>query len=203
MKKILLIIIILLSFKLYSNNLNKIITILKHVETNYDISKIGDNGKSFGILQIQKAVIIDINNYYKTNYHINDAFNEECSEEIFKLYIRMYIKKIKERDNIDLTSEDIARIWNGGPNGYKKASTLPYLKKYKKYKYLLYMNPKKCIVNGKLGVIIKSYTHTYDIFLFKDKRNMWGVKKDGVILLPKPPVIKTNQLKLRLWDEDI
>ena len=31
------------------------------------------------------------------------------------------------------TDEDIARIHNGGPNGYKNPATLPYWEKVKKY----------------------------------------------------------------------
>ena len=35
----------------------EVIEILKYVETHYDSTAIGDNGKSFGILQIQQMVI--------------------------------------------------------------------------------------------------------------------------------------------------
>ena len=35
----------------------------------------------------------------------------------------------EERLGRPVTLEDIARIHNGGPNGYKKQSTIPYWKK--------------------------------------------------------------------------
>jgi len=48
-----------------------------------------------------------------------------------------------------------------------------------------------------MGIITASYTHTYDIFLFKARRIMYGVSKSVVHVLPRPKGIE-NQLKLVL-----
>ena len=79
------------SFKSHSE-LSEICDVLKHVETNNNKEAIGDNGKAFGILQIHKEVIIDVNRYYGTDYTHQDAFEPNCAEEIFHLYIKMGIE---------------------------------------------------------------------------------------------------------------
>jgi hypothetical protein len=178
--KRLFILILLLNNSLIANDLNQIRNILKHVETNYDVNAIGDSGDSIGILQIQGKTIIDVNEKFGTDYTHEDALIEKCAEEIFNLYIKMWKPHVERKEGREVTEEDIVRIWNGGPNGYKRYSTLIYLKKYYKYKRKLVMNRKICIVNNKKGVIMNVNTHTYDIFLTKTKRMMFGVNKTFV-----------------------
>lgn len=183
---------------LAANNISKIREVLKHVETNYRIEMIGDGGDSFGILQIQEAVIIDINLKYGTNYIHQDAFDEVCAEEIFELYIQMYAEKLEKREKRPVTEQDIVRIWNGGPYGYKRSSTLDYLEKYKHYKDILVMNKRNCIINRKQGVIMESYTYTYDVFMYKSRKMMFGVSKKVVHLLPKIETQKEIRAKTQL-----
>lgn len=183
--KRLFILVCFLSNSLTANNISKIREVLKHVETNYRIEMIGDGGDSFGILQIQEAVIIDINRKFGTNYSHQDAFDEVCAEEIFELYIQMYSKKLEKKEKRPVTEYDIVRMWNGGPRGYKRSSTLDYLEKYKKYKEKLVMKRKTCYVKGKLGVIMETFNHTYTIFIPKTKKTMFGVSKEVVHILPK------------------
>lgn len=197
MKK-LIILVLLICNSLAANNISKIREVLKHVETNYRIEMIGDGGDSFGILQIQEAVIIDINLKYGTNYTHQDAFDEVCAEEIFELYIQMYAEKLEKREKRPVTEQDIVRIWNGGPYGYKRSSTLDYLEKYKHYKDILVMNKRNCIINRKQGVIMESYTYTYDVFMYKSKKMMFGVSKKVVHLLPKVETQKEIRAKTQL-----
>jgi hypothetical protein len=119
-------------------NITEIRDVLKHVETNHNPEALGDyneNGvpTSYGILQISKAAVDDVNRRYKTTYKHQDAFNIDCSEEIFKLYIEMWSERLERVEGRKITDEDVVRIWNGGPNGYKRKSTLPYHQKYKYY----------------------------------------------------------------------
>lgn len=196
-KNIIFILLLISSISAYSHDLAEIREVLKHVETNYDSTKKGDDGKSWGILQIQKSVILDVNNRYGTSYTHEDAFDIECAEEIFDLYIKMWSEKIPDRHGRDVTEEDIVRIWNGGPRGYQKKATLKYLKKYYKYKAIFNMKKRKCLVNGKLGMITEVYTHTYDILIFEGRRQLNGVLKKKVKILPKKEKIITNQIKLK------
>ena len=194
MKKI-LILVLLFSTTIGASNINEIRNVLKHVETNYNLDAVGDGGDSFGILQIQEGVILDVNRKYGTKYTHQDAFNEACAEEIFELYIQMWSKKLETKEQRPVTEQDIVRIWNGGPRGYKRSSTLDYLEKYQEYKEILVMNKRNCIVNRKKGVIINAYTYTYDIFLYKTKRMMFGVSKKVVHILPKVETQKEIRAK--------
>ena len=170
-----------------ASELNEVREVLKFVETKHTPDAIGDNGASWGILQIQKGVIEDVNRVYGTVYRHQDAFDIACAEEIFDLYISIWSSHLEKKEGRKATVEDIVRIWNGGPKGYKKKSTLDYLAKYEKTSYLYSMakNQQKCIINGKLGIVTAKYTHTVDVYIFKDKREMCGVHKKYVKLLPK------------------
>lgn len=120
----------------YSNvNLSKVRETLKIVETGGDPTSIGDGGESFGILQIQNNVILDVNRKYGTHYTHQDAFDIECAEEIFQLYINMWVGHLEKKEGRKATIEDIVRIWNGGPRGYKRRSTDNYYKKFRRIHY--------------------------------------------------------------------
>ena len=99
------------------------------VESNDNVNAIGDNGKAVGCMQIWKVVVDDVNKVSKLKYNYNDRFNKEKSIEIFKLYINKYATA--KRLGRTPTDEDMARIWNGGPNGFKKAGTKQYWLKVK------------------------------------------------------------------------
>lgn len=132
---ILLFLFLSLSLVSSGNNLSEIIPVLKQVETNGDDKAIGDNGKAFGVLQIHKICVDDVNRIYGTKYTHQDAFNEACAEEIFILYISYGIKIFKNKYNKEPTEQDIVRMWNGNCyNGYKKKSTVKYYERYKKFK---------------------------------------------------------------------
>ena len=136
MKKVFLFLLLAISFAAQSESLNDISEILKYVESEHIPTAVGDGGNSFGILQIQKNAILDVNREYGTTYRHIDAFNVICSEEIFKLYVKMWVAKLEVKENRKSTTQDIVRIWNGGPKGYKRKSTLKYFVKFKKYRYI-------------------------------------------------------------------
>lgn len=87
----------------------------------------GDNGKAIGPLQIWKIAWTDV--------CLPGEKYEDCRElayslEVFRRYTARYAKA--SRLGHEPTDIDRARIWNGGPNGFKKSSTLPYAKKIRK-----------------------------------------------------------------------
>ena len=113
------------------SGLTSIMSILKTVETNNDPEAIGDNGTSYGILQIQRSVVRDVNRIYGTNYTHDDMFSEEASEEVFRMYLcygkEVFLKKTCRFPN----EEELVRMWNGGIyNGYTYNQTKSYYKKY-------------------------------------------------------------------------
>ena len=121
-----------------NKHLEKISDVLKYVESEHNPAALGDyvNGvpMSYGILQIQQVAIDDVNKRYGTSYVHEEMFNINCAEEVFVLYITMWATHLEKRTQRKATEADIVRIWNGGPNGYRRNSTSSYLKKYKAYK---------------------------------------------------------------------
>lgn len=118
-----------------SNNLHKIYDVIKYVETNNNPKAIGDNGKAYGIVQIHKIAVDDVNRIYGTRYRHEDAFEENCAREIFELYLLAGIEKFIKKYNKYPTEKDLVRMWNGSIyNGYNKKSTIKYYNRYLKFK---------------------------------------------------------------------
>lgn len=104
---------------------------LKIVESNNNPDAIGDGGKAFGILQIHKACVRDVNRYYGTNYRHKDAYDPAIAEDIFIKYLTLGIKLYKEKCGVEPTTNQIVRMWNGGIyKGHQYESTKPYLAKF-------------------------------------------------------------------------
>ncbi len=87
---------------------------------------------AYGALQIREPVVLDYNRAHKTAYHASDCLgNRELSEKLCRWYTSHYAtKELLGHVPMD---EDRARIWNGGPAGWKMFSTKAYWKKVKKF----------------------------------------------------------------------
>lgn len=83
----------------------------------------GDDGKAIGPYQIWKSYWQDGTRILKVDWPYSDARNEERARRVVKAYISHYGKKHGW--------EGMIRCHNGGPTGWKKKSTLVYLKKVK------------------------------------------------------------------------
>ena len=108
---------------------SNLIDALCKVESNNNATAVGDKGKAKGILQIHKICVDDVNRIYGTKYVHDDAFNVEKARKICELYLLHYGKAYIKRTGKNPTELDLARIWNAGPKGYEKASTLAYADK--------------------------------------------------------------------------
>ena len=106
-----------------------LIDALIQVESNGNVEAVGDNGKAFGCLQIWNIVIQDVNRIYKTRYKHKDAFNKNKSKQICRLYLTYWGKHYERVTHNKITYEILARIWNGGPKGYRKFQTIAYWNK--------------------------------------------------------------------------
>jgi len=98
----------------------KLILALAVIESGMNPKAIGDNGKSVGIMQIQVPVITDVNYFCKKKYKSIDRFDAQKSFEICKLYLEHWGSVYTDRTGKEPSPEVLAKIWNGGPNGYKK-----------------------------------------------------------------------------------
>lgn len=81
----------------------------------------GDGGEAVGPLQLHGCVLADVNNYYGTGFRASDARDLAIAKQIAAMYIRMWMDKRK--------TEIAARIFKGGPRGWRKKSTDEYWEK--------------------------------------------------------------------------
>ena len=111
---------------------NKLLSAICKVESNCDPTAVGDNGNAIGAYQIwydywYDAVTFKNDDELKLSDGYKSCYDKDYSEKVVLAYWERYatIKRLKRTP----TDEDRARIHNGGPNGYKKDSTIKYWRK--------------------------------------------------------------------------
>ena len=109
----------------------KLIDALIMVESGGDNNAIGDNGKAKGCLQIHDCVVQDINNNYGCSYIHDDCFSRGKSVALCRMYLSLWGDEYERITGEQPSDEVLARIWNGGPRGWQKQSTVPYWNKVK------------------------------------------------------------------------
>lgn len=114
--------------------LDRLIQALIQVESDGYDRAIGDHHlaqKAYGPMQIREPVCIDVNRVFGTKLTATDMLgNRPLSIDTFKKYMSIYATRA--RLGFEPTDEVRARIWNGGPAGWKKAATEPYWRKVSK-----------------------------------------------------------------------
>lgn len=85
---------------------------------------IGDNGRAIGPLQIHAAAVEDVNRAFGTTYRHADMGDRAKASAVFDRYLWLYAQP--GRIGRAVTSEDRARIWNGGPDGWRMKATAAY-----------------------------------------------------------------------------
>ena len=119
---------------------NKFRDAIKQVESSGNENAVGDNGRSIGPLQIQRS-------YYNDAVERNPSLQsgkyagytyENCkgpgSFEYSRAVAESYMNRYATEGRLGHcpTFEDMARIHNGGPNGYKMEATVKYWEKVNK-----------------------------------------------------------------------
>ena len=100
-------------------NLTNLISALMLVESSNNDLAIGDQGRAIGCLQIHKAVVLDVNRITGSHYRWEAMTNRVQARAVCEAYLQHYGK--------GKTTEEQARIWNGGPQGHhKKQATEAY-----------------------------------------------------------------------------
>jgi len=107
----------------------KIILALIAIETGGGI-KPGDGGRAIGPLQIHKIYVDDVNRILgHRRYRYEDRESKKLSIQMTGVYLSHYGARYKDQTGLEPSHEVLARIHNGGPNGWKKVSTLKYWSK--------------------------------------------------------------------------
>ena len=122
-----------------------IFLILSTVESGNNPSAVGDSGDSLGMYQLQAAYVQDASEYAETNWKHEDAYITDRAEAIINAYMSRYATEA--RLGREPTIEDICRIHNGGPNGYKSPSTDAYWQKCKDVIHALKMKDRPGTAN--------------------------------------------------------
>jgi len=84
-----------------------------------------------GIAQIRPVCLRDVNRIARLRslderFTSTDRNNPTIARRMWALYLEHYGKAYARRTGRDPTSEVYARIWNGGPEGWRKAGTRRY-----------------------------------------------------------------------------
>ena len=109
-------------------NYAAILSVLISIESSGQDHAIGDGGLARGPLQIHKEVVSDANRISGKRFQWSRMTNRAEAREVAEIYLRHYATP--QRLGRTVTPQDVARIWNGGPMGYKSKATLPYLNKF-------------------------------------------------------------------------
>ena len=95
------------------------------VESGGDPEAVGDEGYAIGVLQIHKAYWEDVCRILGVDWPYERAKDPVYAITALWAYTRHYT----EAAGIDWVPRNIARIHNGGPDGWKQACTLEYWEK--------------------------------------------------------------------------
>lgn len=109
--------------------------VIIQVESGGEVNAIGDENiplHAYGCMQIRQPVCDDVNKRFGTTYVASSMIGiGSVAESIdcFNKYMQIYCP--------NGTEEDMARTWNGGPNGPKESATLAYWSHYQQKKTVL------------------------------------------------------------------
>lgn len=98
-----------------------------------DYSKKLKEYRAIGVYQIWKSYVDDVNRISKDKkFTYQDRYDKKKSEEMVKIYLEYYGKRYERLTGKKVTDEILAKIHNGGPNGWKNKNTDKYWLKVKK-----------------------------------------------------------------------
>lgn len=103
-----------------------LISALIAVESGGNADAIGDYGKAVGVLQIRAECVTDVNRITGNAYTLSHRRSADKSREICAAYLKHYGRQYERITGKAATAETLARIWNGGPRGYRRAGTRRY-----------------------------------------------------------------------------
>lgn len=110
-----------------------LIPFLVQVESGGNPDAVGDGGRSVGVLQISTAVVDDVNRILgKHVYSYADRNNAVKSTRMCQVYLAYWGMQYQKKRDAAPDWRVLARIWNGGPDGWRKRATDDYVLKVKR-----------------------------------------------------------------------
>ena len=104
-----------------SLKLSILLSAMAQVESGGNPHAFNYHEQAYGLLQIREQALKDVNKYRLQSYRLEDAFDPDHARDIAAHYLRIWCPVANR-----YSFEDAARIYNGGPAGWWKLSTLRY-----------------------------------------------------------------------------
>ena len=101
------------------------------IESGNTDSVIEANGHGYGRYQIYNICVKGSGMTDLLGYSHDDMFNHEKSKHVFWATMGIFCHTYAQKHGKYPTYEELARMWCGGPEGYKSNATLNYLHKFK------------------------------------------------------------------------
>ena len=98
---------------------------LAAVESGGDDAAVNEREGAHGRYQIRAAALADANRILCTSYTLDDCHDPAVAARIVRAYLGHYGAALSAP-----TPTALARIWNGGPNGYKRDATRGYAERF-------------------------------------------------------------------------
>lgn len=106
----------------------ELIQALIQVESTGNDRAFGDRQKeekAYGPLQVRQPCVDDVNQRYGTHIQAKDLLGDRATSVwVCQKYLELYATQ--KRLGHEPTLQDMARIWNGGPSGWKRKDTKVY-----------------------------------------------------------------------------
>ena len=77
-----------------------------------------------GALQVRRCVVTDVNRIAGTHYRWAEMTNRWAAMGVMRIYLGHYCAE--GRLGRKATDQDLARVWHGGPDGWRRRKTLAY-----------------------------------------------------------------------------
>jgi len=100
------------------------------LETLNTDSLIGDSGRAFGRYQMHDVCVTASGLKSLLKYEHKDMFDSTKAERVFWAVIGINCHTYAMKNGHYPNYDELARMWNGGPNGHNMKATLNYLKKF-------------------------------------------------------------------------
>ena len=110
-------------------NLVVLLAALIAVESSGTDRAVDRAGLCHGPLQLKEIYVRDVNRIAGTSFVPADRFDRQKSVAMFRIYVAHYATRA--RIGREPTLEDLARIHNRGPNGWRDPRSEPYWRRVK------------------------------------------------------------------------
>ena len=101
---------------------SSLVQALIRVESGGRANAIGDQGRALGILQIHSGMVQEANRIAGTRYVHRDMLDPVKARKVASIVLGHYARHIKQTTGRPATRKELAFIWNGGGEAWKRAS---------------------------------------------------------------------------------